>query len=229
MKGLTAVDIYDISMTIEPSMAVYKNRDEKKPRFINTRSFSNNSVFETRLDLDLHSGTHVDMPLHVLPDGSDSDNWRENNFFTPALVLDFSDLQKDRIGELELHMKEKELIKAGLSIKPGFAVLLKTVNSRSEHFSFQFTFLEAGGAAYLADKKISGVGLDALGIERDQPGHLTHKTLLTRGIWILEGLRLEKPRQGLYTLALLPLKIGGVEALPARALLLPFDQEICRV
>jgi len=168
------------------------------------------------------------MPLHIIPDGADSNHWRESNFFTPALLLDFSDLQKDRIGEHELRDKEKELNKAGLSIQPGYAVLLKTLNSRNENFNFQFTFLAVEGAAYLADKKVSGVGLDALGIERDQPGHLTHKALLKSGIWVLEGLKLVQPPQGLYTLALFPLKIGGVEALPARALLLPFENYGCK-
>jgi len=40
-------------------------------------------------------------------------------------------------------------------------------------------------------------------------------------MWILEGLRLQEVPEGQYILNVMPLKISGVEALPARAVLLP--------
>jgi len=58
--------LYDISSTIAPDMPVYKNRDEKRPRFKVGRDHNNGSIYEGRLDFDLHSGTHLDFPLHVL-------------------------------------------------------------------------------------------------------------------------------------------------------------------
>ena len=59
-----------------------------------------------------------------------------------------------------------------------------------------------------------------MGIERDQPGHPTHKTLLNSGVLILEGLRLKDVAEGEYFLIAAPLKIRGVEAAPVRALLI---------
>jgi arylformamidase len=59
--------------------------------------------------------------------------------------------------------------------------LLKTANSAQQHFDFSFIFLDASGAEYLAKKNIAGVGIDALGIERDQEGHPTHRALLQKG------------------------------------------------
>ncbi len=213
--------LYDISMTIEPDMAVYKNRDEKRPRFINSRNFSESSVYETRLELDLHCGTHIDLPLHIIPGGASSDTFSPDHFFSPALLLDFSGLENDRITADDLREKEKKLAEKGLEIAGYSFLLLKTANSFSDHFDFSFVFLEAGGAAWLAGRNLKGVGIDALGIERDQADHQSHRHLLEAEMIILEGLRLAEPPEGIYTLALMPLKISAVEALPARALLLP--------
>jgi arylformamidase len=217
------VILYDISMTIEPGMAVYKNKAEKNPRLIVTRDFTDSAVYETRLEMDLHTGTHIDMPRHILPAGDSSDHWTAESIFTRCAVLDFSDLESDRITALSLEQKTAELEGAVPLFGRERAVLLKTANSQRESFDFNFTFLEKSGAAYLAEKQTAGVGIDALGIERDQPGHETHRTLLEAGAWILEGLRLAKVPQGFYILALMPLKIAGVEALPARAVLLSPD------
>lgn len=213
--------LHDITMTIKPGMAVYKDRDEKRPRFSVSRDFSSSSVYESRLDFDLHTGTHVDMPLHMLAEGASSDSWGLETFFTPCLLLDFSHLAGDRITADDLRQKDNETPAESFLHKPGMSVLLKTANSFKEGFDYSFVFLEKSGAAYLVDKDIGGVGIDALGIERDQPGHDTHKTLMKADAWVLEGLRLAAVPQGLYTLAMFPLKISGVEALPVRALLLP--------
>ena len=60
---------------------------------------------------------------------------------------------------------------------------------------------------------------DALGIERDQPGHLSHHPLMDKGIIILEGLILKDAPAGSYTLIAPPLKLVGAEGAPARAVL----------
>lgn len=212
--------LYDISMTIEPGMAVYKNKPEKKPRIETVQNFKAGSVYESRLGIDLHTGTHLDMPLHMIPGGADSDLWMPDNIFTACTVLDFTGLEADSVSAGDLVQKE-EIMRAG-ETSPGLdrSVLLKTKNSLDEKFDFSFVYLDRTGAACLAEKDIAGVGIDALGIERGQPDHETHKTLLGAGIWILEGLRLSEVPEGSYTLAVMPLKIRGVEALPARAVLL---------
>ncbi len=217
--------LYDISSTIAPDMPVYKNRDEKRPRFTVNRDHTSGTIYEGRLDFDLHSGTHIDLPLHVLPQGETSDAWNSEQILTRCQVLDFSDLAADRISADDLQQKEEEGRHSGgeAFFEADSTILLKTANSAKQHFDFSFVFLEKSGAEYLAQKNIVGVGIDALGIERDQEGHPTHRALLQKGIWILEGLRLAAIAEGQYILALMPLKIAGVEALPARAFLLEPD------
>ncbi len=72
----------------------------------------------------------------------------------------------------------------------------------------------------MADIGINGVGIDALGIERDQPNHETHLSLMNAGIHIIEGLVLKDVPEDTYTLIALPLKVTGVEAAPLRAILM---------
>ncbi|MFY9422002.1 MAG: cyclase family protein [Bacilli bacterium] len=197
--------IYDISMTISEKMPVYKNRDEKKPGLLPERK---GHVYETRLEMNLHTGTHVDAPLHMLPDGKTVLDYPLEKFIAPCRVLAFPETRK--IGAAELQTKQ---------IEKGDFVLLKTANSESDVFEFDFAYLSADGAEYLKELGASGIGIDALGIERDQEGHPTHKILLGAGIPVLEGLRLKDVPEGRYLLLALPLKIEGAEAAPVRAVL----------
>ena len=65
--------IIDISMPIRNEMPVYKHLDQKKPKFTITRNFENGSgVRETKVELDLHTGTHMDAPLHMIENGQNS-------------------------------------------------------------------------------------------------------------------------------------------------------------
>ena len=81
-------------------------------------------------------------------------------------------------------------------------------------------YLEASGAAYLAEKKVKAVGIDYLGIEHSQPGHPTHENLLNADIVVIEGLRLHHVQPGSYFFVCLPLNMIGTEAAPARAILM---------
>ncbi|MDE4542017.1 cyclase family protein [Thermoanaerobacterium sp. R66] len=207
--------IYDVSMNINKNMQVYKNKPEKKPELIVISDFPNDSVHESRICMDMHTGTHFDAPLHMIEGGDTIDHFDITKAVSKCKVLDFTNVD-DKITADDL--KEKEIVS-------GEFVLLKTKNSYEDSFNFNFIFLDASGAEYLKEMKVIGVGTDGLGIERAQPNHETHKTLLSNGITILEGLRLKDVDEGEYTLIAAPLKIDGAEAAPARALLIEDDKK----
>lgn len=202
--------IYDISVVISPNMTVYKDYPHKKPVFTNVSNFETGSAYETDIKMNVHSGTHVDFNLHMLKDGNTSSNAILSNYVTDAKVFDLTHL-KDKIEANDL----KEL-----NIEKDDFVLFKTRNSNVEHFDFGFVYVTESAAKYLAEKQIKGVGVDALGIERDQPGHPTHKTLMNHNIVILEGLRLKDIVPQSYILIALPLKFEGLDGSPVRAVLL---------
>ena len=202
--------IWDISMSIHPGMTVYKTRDENRPVFTVARDHTGGSAYETRVTLNLHTGTHVDAPLHILENGSTIEKMELDRLITRCRVLDLSHVE-DRITQQDL---------ASQTIDANDFLILKTRNSQLDAFDYGFVFLDESGARYLKYKKIKGVGSDSLGIERDQPGHPTHRLLMGAGIIILEGLRLAQVSAGEYTLIALPLKLEGVEASLVRAVLI---------
>jgi len=121
-------------------------------------------------------------------------------------------------------VKVKELRKHRL--RRGERILFRTINSSrcwTRKTSIKkFVYISKEAAEYLARIGIRTVGIDYLsvgGFYRD--GAQTHKFLLQRGIWIIEGLNLAKIRPGRYDLICLPLKIANADGAPARALLKP--------
>jgi len=231
----SGLKLYDISMTIEPEMPVYKGRREMAPRLVTLSSHDaadnhesakkpakksakkqkSGSVHQSEVTMNIHTGTHIDAPLHMIKGGDKFDYFTDADLLTPCQVLDLSEVQ-ERITAADL---EK------LDIAGGNFILLKTRNSEPGFLKENpenFIYLEESAARLLAELKPrpAGIGIDALGIERDQPGHPSHRALLQKKIIILEGLRLKEVPAGFYTLLLAPLKLKETEGAPARAYLL---------
>ncbi|MDQ0255136.1 arylformamidase [Evansella vedderi] len=199
--------VIDISSSIYEGMPVYKNKPEKQPKF---NTVTNGYVTESRLDLDVHSGTHIDSPLHMVEGGATFETIELEKLVGQCKVFDLTNVE-DRITAADLE---------GLDIQENDFILLKTKNSFDEEFNFGFIFVAEDGARLLAEKGIRGVGIDSLGIERSQEGHPTHKTLFGNNIIIIEGLRLKDVTEGQYLMVAAPLKLVGTDASPARVLLI---------
>lgn len=203
-------DWIDVTMAISPSIMVYKNKEEKKPKFIVRATHDEHGHHESSICMDLHTGTHIDMPKHMLKDGHTSDVFDLDSVNGRAMVVDFSKHSTHEVGASFLE---------NYSFEKGDIVIIKTKNSYDKSFNFEYDFLNASGAEYLKNQGVKAVGIDALGIERGVPGHPTHRILLGNGIYIIEGLALDKIEEGVYEFICIPLKIVGVEGLPARAFL----------
>lgn len=202
--------LYDISMKVDQDIPVYKNNDKIRPKITVVSDYATGSNYASNISMNLHTGTHIDAPLHMIEGGATFETIDITKLVTDCTVFDFTGVQ-DRITSDDLKTKD---------IKPGSFILLKTRNSFFEGFDDNFVFVDKTGAEYLKNLKITGVGIDSLGIERSQPDHETHKLLLGEGIIILEGLRLADIKEGVYKLIALPLKMRGTEASPARAVLI---------
>jgi arylformamidase len=202
--------IYDITQTIDEHMTVYKNKPEKRPIIQVTRTHDIGGVRESSVTMDVHTGTHLDAPLHMQVDGDTIDTMPLEDLITRCKVFDFTHL-KHSISKDDLdHHK----------IEQGDVLIFKTRNSFEDFFNPEFIYLDESGAKYLTSIGIKGVGTDGLGIERAQPGHPTHHTLFNAGVYVLEGLTLKDVPVGEYELIALPLKLKGLDASPVRAVLI---------
>lgn len=205
--------IIDISWPISAATTGYKDRNIVD--FEEVKNFNRDGVRETNIHLSSHSGTHIDAPSHFLRDGKTIDQLSLDRFVGSCKVLDLTSaverITRDCLTEFDSEIDNDDII------------LLKTINSDTapiEKFSPHFVYLEVSGAQYLIEKKIKAVGIDYLGIEHSQFGHPTHESLMHADIGIIEGLRLGHVTPGPYICVCLPLKSIGVEAAPARAVLI---------
>ena len=203
------MNMYDVTAPIFEGMPVYKNKPEKQPKLT---TVTNDYVTESRIDMDVHTGTHIDAPLHMVKDGETFETIPLEKLVGYCKVLDVTNVD-DRITKEDL---------IHFDIQENDFLLFKTKNSFDDAFNFEFIYVAEDAAAYLAEKRIRGVGIDALGVERNQTGHPTHKTLFSHGIIIIEGLRLKDVPAGEYWMIAAPLKLVGTDAAPARVLL--FEQ-----
>jgi arylformamidase len=206
-------NVIDISWPINKATTGYKDRAIID--FTEIKNFDRDGVRETTMQISSHSGTHVDAPSHFLRDGKTIDELHLDRFIGTCKVIDLTVIAE--------RITRDALMDHDHMINEGDIILLKTTNSDiapTNKFSPHFIYLEVSGAQYLIDKKIKTVGIDYLGIEHSQPGHPTHETLMHADIGIIEGLRLGHVKAGEYVCVCLPLYTIGLEAAPARAVLL---------
>lgn len=206
--------VYDISVFLETEAICFPGDTPYSRDWLLTienTGFCNVS----KLVLSAHSGSHIDAPLHFIPNGKSINDYSVQHFILPAQVINIEDKQAIRPSELE-----------GFDIKEGDAVLFKTDNSRSGRatsgqYSEDFVYLSAGAADFCVSKKVSLVGIDYATIEKHGDENFpAHRKVLGNDILVLESINLKEVSPGRYTLYCLPLKIKGGEASPTRAILI---------
>jgi arylformamidase len=165
--------------------------------------------------LGAHSGTHIDAPMHFIADGATIDQVRLDALVGPARVVQIDDsVQAIDAAELNRH-----------AWKGADRVLFRTRSTgrrwmSSAVFHRDFAYIAPDAAQLLADAGVKLVGVDYISAEQfGAPAPHTHRILLGRGTPIVEGLDLSDAPAGDYDLIVLPLKVRGHEAAPARAIL----------
>ncbi|MDQ6676700.1 MAG: cyclase family protein [Acidobacteriota bacterium] len=167
----------------------------------------------SRISMGVHTGTHMDAPLHFLANGVAIDTMPFQATVGRARVIEIENPETISVPELQSH-----------DLEPGERLLFKTQNSSrswpTQPFFADFVYIPHEAAEFLAERQVRTVGVDYLsvgGYKKD--GAQTHSALLNAGIWIIEGLNLAAVAPGHYDLVCLPLLLAGVEAAPARAIL----------
>ena len=165
--------------------------------------------------LGAHSGTHIDAPMHFVRDGASIDKVPLEPLIGPARIIDIPDsVQAINSAELARH-----------NWKSAERVIFRTRSSlhgwmHNATFHRDFAYVAPDAAQQLADAGVKMVGVDYISAEQfGAPAPLTHRTLLGKGIPIVEGLYLENIPAGDYDAIILPMKVAGHEGAPARAIL----------
>jgi len=207
------VRVVDISLAIGPGLPTWPTSEGYRLRSA-MQIAAGDPANVTVVEMDVHTGTHVEAPLHFLADGPGLDTVELSRFVGPAVVVDIA-------GQAVT----AELLDAA-DVPPGTErLIVKTANSArwaagGSPFDPGYVSLTQDAAEWVVRRGIGLVGIDALSIQQYENDGETHRIFMRAGVVILEGLDLHAVSRGPYTLVAAPLRLTGVEAAPARALLI---------
>ncbi len=200
---------YDVSRPLDSHTAVYKDKEEKKVQIQAVAVHPQQGYHESQFCMNLHTGTHVDAPLHMIDQAETMEAYGMEHFLGRCQVLD--------LGHVETCIQPSDLAPYDLSAAP--ILLLKTRNSQVEDWDPQFVYLSAEAAEAIRAAGVITVGIDAMSVERGLPDHPAHHVLLGAKIAIIEDLRLAEIEEGFWYLSALPLALRTCEAAPCRAVM----------
>jgi arylformamidase len=204
------VKLIDVTVPIRNGMPVYDRNPEV--HLERARSITDgDTVNISRLDFGVHTGTHVDAPVHFIEGGEGTEAIDTAILVGEAHVVDatrlHADIDAEALATLDLPRGAERLI-------------FKTPNSElwnRDSFSRDFIRFVESGARTLVEARVRLVGIDYLSVGDEG----AHRVFLGNGVVPLEGLDLRGVDPGRYRLYCLPLKLVGSDGAPARALLEP--------
>lgn len=151
----------------------------------------------TTLKLSAHNATHLDAPYHFYDNGKTIEQLDLHRCIGPCNVVDLSGKNREELESFLSCCSKRILIKGDV------VVTLELAKLFNKHHIV-----------------LIGVESQSVGpVEAPMPVHLE---LLKEEVVLLEGLVLKDIPEGEYFLSAAPLKLGGSDGAPCRAVLLSF-------
>lgn len=188
------------------------------------------------LEMAVHSGTHMDAPLHFCRDKWSIDEIPIEHFVNRPLVV--IDVVKKVNKNSDYEISEEDIIsweQENGQIPEGAVIFFRTGfhkyygnrlkyigNVTPGHVSLHFPGLSPDGAEWIVQNRlVVGVGIDALSIDPGQEeGFMSHQMLLDRNMYIIENLNsnIEKLPAAGAKVSIFPLKLEGASGSPCRVI-----------
>lgn len=208
--------LHDVSIPIRPGMVIYRDNPGLEIERAGSLAAGAGANI-SRLTMGVHTGTHVDGPLHFFNDGAGVDSLPLEAMVGHALVVELPEIGQGPIDE--------EALRAAAIPERTERLLLKTPNSElwaSGEFTHDFARLDGSGAGYALELGVRLIGIDYLSIGDAD----AHHALLGAGVVALEGLDLRGIEAGAYELLCLPIRLIDTDGAPARVLLRDLEEAI---
>jgi arylformamidase len=197
------MEIFDISVPIRTGMVTYPGDPEV--RLERAASIADGSPANvSKLACGVHSGTHVDAPVHFIEGAAGVDKLPLDVLLGPCVVVAAEGLSVDDVAGAPEDAER---------------VLFKTPNSEfwaQDDFPDEFARLGGEAAQLLVDRGVKLVGVDWLSVGDEEAHHI----LLEAGVVPIEGLDLRGVEPGDYFVVAAPLRIEDSDGAPARVLLI---------
>lgn len=213
--------VIDLSHRVDSDTQVYPG--DPTVSFEPATTISADGMNVLHVLLGSHSGTHVDAPYHFIEDGQRIDVMDPKLFVGPAVILD------TRGKEPRSAITAEDLSPYESLLSPGTVAVLHT--GWSEHYGmlcyYDHPFLDHGAAQFLLNSGVKTVAIDALSVDETvldgphAPGFPAHQAILGAGGIIAENLtNLSAVDFPDPLISLLPLRLGGSDGAPVRAVAL---------
>ncbi|KAF3329531.1 Kynurenine formamidase [Carex littledalei] len=214
--------IIDITHAYRPDMPNFNSTDSIGMVVSLRESMANGSLYNlSELKIVVHTGTHVDAPGHMYQEyyeaGFDVDSLDLVVLNGPALIVD---VPRDK--NITAEVMESLRIPRGVR-----RVIFRTLNTDRKLMwkregDTSYVAFTTDGAQWLVDNTdIKFVGVDYLSVATFDdliPAHLVF--LKSREIILVEALKLDGVKPGIYSLHCLPLRLVGAEGSPIRCILI---------
>lgn len=205
--------IIDLTHTIRPTMPVFPGTPAPALGPIATLGAA--GFRETCLTLTSHTGTHIDAPAHLLPQGPTLDAYPVEQFIGRGVLLD---CRGRAIGPALLEgIPKAQARDAFLLLHTGWWERWDTGGYFQDN-----PFLPPAMASAIAGLGFRGVGIDGPSVDPVSSASLpSHRVLLEAGLLIIENLtRLDLLTEAPFTLYALPLPYPNADGAPARVIAL---------
>ncbi len=201
----------DVTRPIMTNMTVWPG-DESVLVERNASISQGDKVNVSRVHMGVHTGTHIDAPLHFIDQGKSVDELDTGLFTGWVRVVDARNVKS--IGPEHVR---------NLPGETGEAVFFKTSFSEKTlegPFDPDYAGLSIDASKILLEQGVRVIGTDALSIEQyDSQEFPVHYVLLGKEVLIVEGLCLKDVPAGRYRYICMPLPIKGSDGSPARVFL----------
>ncbi len=172
----------------------------------------------TELSLPCHAGTHVDAPIHIVPNGKSIEELPLDAFVGPGAVI----AVKKKGGE---EVTAADLEKSGVAVSRGDILMLCTGwDEKFESPDYNLhPYLSVDAAKWMVEKGVKLFGIDCITVDLPTPlrqkgfDFPVHRILLGNGVLIAENVANLGRIVGRKTRILaLPLRVKGSDAGHAR-------------
>jgi arylformamidase len=204
--------IYDLTHPLEASMPVYPGKNQ--PVIFPAAQIEIDGYREIHLQIDGHTGTHIDSPAHMLEQGKKLDQYPPEKFTGKAIVIPAENIPVIEISDLKLYEDE---------IKNADFVLFRTGWCRywgTPQYLGPFPVLSKTAAGWLTTFRLKGIGVDAISVDPlDSADWPVHHILFNNDMTIIENLRFPEglPNTGIFHC--FPLPVKDADGTPVRAVL----------
>lgn len=150
----------------------------------------------TILNMCAHNGTHVDAPYHFHDDGKAIDELDLSKCIGNCSVVEFKEQPDVSQMKKVLDKSEKRLL-----IKGEVVVTIELARLMNEY-------------------NLELIGIEGQSVGPAEAPREVHLELLGKEVVVLEGVRLTEVPEGNYLLSAAPIKLGGSDGAPCRAVLI---------